>query len=66
LTRVRKRCTTDTEILAEEQPYLFPLVHDALPIIHAVSGAWRAPIGIGWNQIQWYVPKEEQKLVMTR
>jgi peptide/nickel transport system substrate-binding protein len=55
------------EILAEEQPYTFLYVPDALPIIHArVRGVEPAPLGIGYNFIKWYVPKEEQKLVMTR
>ena len=55
------------EILAEEQPYLFLYVPDALPIIHArFRGVEPAPLGIGHNFIKWYVPKEEQKLVMVR
>ena len=55
------------EILAEEQPYLFLYVPDALPIIHArIRGVETAPLGIGWNFIKWYIPREEQKLVMTR
>jgi len=65
---LRKRCYDRIqEILAEEQPYLFLYVPDALPIIHArIRGVETAPLGIGWNFIKWYVPKEEQKLVMTR
>ncbi len=55
------------EILAEDQPYTFLYVPDALPIIHArFHGIQPAPLGIGYNFIKWYVPKEEQKLVMTR
>ncbi len=55
------------EILAEEQPYLFLYVPDALPIIHArFRGIEPAPLGIGYNFIKWYVPKNEQKLVMER
>jgi peptide/nickel transport system substrate-binding protein len=55
------------EILAEEQPYLFLYVPDALPIIHSrFRGVEPAPLGIGHNFIKWYVPKEEQRLVMTR
>jgi peptide/nickel transport system substrate-binding protein len=55
------------EILAEEQPYTFLYVPDALPIIHArFRGVEPAPLGIGYNFIKWYVPKEEQKLMMTR
>jgi len=64
----RKRCYDRIqEILAEEQPYNFLFVPDALPIIHArFRGIEPAPIGIGYNFIKWYVPKEEQRLVMTR
>lgn len=62
----RKRCYDRIqEILAEEQPYLFLYVPDALPIIHArFRGVEVAPLGIGHNFIKWYVPKAEQKLVM--
>jgi len=64
----RKRCYDRIqEILAEEQPYNFLFVPDALPIIHArFRGIKPAPIGIGYNFIKWYVPKKEQRLVMTR
>lgn len=55
------------EILAEDQPYTFLYVPDALPIIHArFRGIKPAPLGIGYNFIKWYVPREEQRLVMTR
>ncbi len=62
----RKRCYDRIqEILAEEQPYLFLYVPDALPIIHArFRGVEVAPLGIGHNFIKWYVPKAEQKYVM--
>lgn len=64
----RKRCYDRIqEILAEEQPYNFLYVPDALPIIHArFRGIEPAPIGIGYNFIKWYVPQDEQRLVMTR
>lgn len=64
----RKKCYDRIqEILAEEQPYNFLFVPDALPIIHArFRGIEPAPIGIGYNFIKWYVPKGEQRLVMTR
>jgi peptide/nickel transport system substrate-binding protein len=55
------------EILAEEQPYLFLYVPDALPMIHArFRGITPAPQGISHNFIRWYVPREEQKFVMTK
>ncbi|MHB8909147.1 MAG: peptide-binding protein [Syntrophales bacterium] len=66
--KLRKQCYDRIqEILADEQPYLFLYVPDALPIIHArFRGVEVAPLGIAWNFIKWYVPKAEQKLVMTR
>ena len=55
------------EILAEEQPYTFLYVPDALPIVDGrIRGVEIAPLGIGYNFIKWYVPKGEQRLVMTR
>jgi len=55
------------EILAEDQPYTFLYVPEALVIIHKrFRGIQPAPIGLEHNFIKWYVPKEEQKLVMTR
>jgi peptide/nickel transport system substrate-binding protein len=49
------------EIMAEEQPYTFLYVPDALPTVSArIRGVEPAPIGIGYNQIKWFVPKNEQ------
>jgi len=64
----RKRCYDRIqEILAEEQPYLFLYVPDALPIVNArFRGVAVAPLGIGWNLIHWYVAPAEQKYVMRR
>ncbi len=66
--QVRKQCYDRIqEILAEDQPYSFLYVPDALPIIEArFRGVELAPLGIGHNFIKWYVPKAEQRLVMTR
>jgi peptide/nickel transport system substrate-binding protein len=66
--RERKRCYDRIqEILAEEQPYTFLYVPDALPMISSrFRGIEPAPLGISYNFIKWYVPKEEQRLVMTR
>lgn len=50
------------EILAEEQPYTFLYVPDALPAVSArMRGIEPAPAGIGHNLIKWYVPKQEQR-----
>ena len=49
------------EILADEQPYTFLYVPDALPVVSSrIRGIQPAPVGIGHNQIKWYVPKAEQ------
>jgi len=50
------------EILAEEQPYTFLYVPDALPVVAArIHGIEPAPAGISYNFIKWYVPASEQK-----
>ena len=49
------------DILAEEQPYTFLYVPDALPVVSSrIRGVEPAPAGIGHNQNKWYVPKNEQ------
>jgi peptide/nickel transport system substrate-binding protein len=49
------------EIIADEQPYTFLYVPDALPAVSArFRGIEPAPAGIGHNVIEWYVPKKEQ------
>jgi peptide/nickel transport system substrate-binding protein len=48
------------EILAEEQPYNFLYVAEALPAIHArFKTISPAPAGIRYNFIEWYVPENE-------
>ena len=55
------------EILAEDQPYTFLYVPEDLIIISSrFRGIEPAPIGLDYNFIKWYVPKSEQKFVMTR
>ncbi|MDK9718121.1 MAG: peptide-binding protein [Trichlorobacter sp.] len=50
------------DILAEEQPYTFLYVPDALPVVSSrIRGIEPAPAGIGHNLIKWYVPKQEQR-----
>ncbi len=49
-------------ILAEEQPYSFLYVPDALPIVHKrFKGIEVAPLGIMYNFIDWYVPKNRME-----
>jgi peptide/nickel transport system substrate-binding protein len=50
------------EILAEEVPYVFLYVPDALPIVHSrFKGIEPAPIGISYNIHEWYVPEMLQR-----
>lgn len=52
-------------LIADDQPYIFLYVPDALPVIHKrFRGVEPAPIGLGWNFIHWYAPKEEQKYLV--
>lgn len=64
----RKKCYDRfQEILTEDQPYTFLYVPEALVIINKrFRGVEPAPIGLEHNFIKWYVPKDEQKYVMTR
>jgi len=53
------------KILAEDQPYTFLYIADALPVIHKrFIGPEVAPLGIGWNFREWYVPREKQKYLV--
>lgn len=50
------------EILAEDAPYVFLYVPDALPIVHArFRGIKPSPIGITYNIHKWYVPEALQR-----
>jgi peptide/nickel transport system substrate-binding protein len=50
------------EVLAEEQPYTFLYVGEALPAVaKRFRGIEPAPAGISYNFIKWWVPKNEQK-----
>ncbi len=52
------------DILADEQPYTFLYVPDALPVVSSrIRGVEPAPAGIGHNQNRWFVPKNEQVYV---
>jgi peptide/nickel transport system substrate-binding protein len=55
------------EVLYEDQPYTFLYVPVATPILAArFRGIEEAPAGISWNFPFWYVPKGEQKYVITQ
>jgi len=50
------------EILAEEQPYVFLYVPEALPVVNnRFRGIVPAPAGITYNFIKWYVPAALRK-----
>jgi peptide/nickel transport system substrate-binding protein len=50
------------EVLAEEQPYVFLFVPEALPVVHnRIRGIVPAPAGITYNFIKWYVPAALRK-----
>ncbi|MGE5239755.1 MAG: peptide-binding protein [Chloroflexota bacterium] len=47
------------EILADDQPYAFLYVPDALPVLSKrFKGVKKAPIGIWYDFIHWHVPKD--------
>ena len=70
---IEARCTFDQgkrsayyqgiqEILYREQPYMFLYVPDGLSVLHnRFQGIKPAPIGIGYNFIDWWVPRSQQK-----
>ncbi len=50
------------EVLAEEQPYVFLFVPEALPVVNnRFRGIMTAPAGITYNFIKWYVPAALRK-----
>ncbi len=54
------------DIIAEDQPYTFLFVPEALPAISKrFRGIKPAAAGIDYNFREWYVPKGEQKYTMS-
>jgi peptide/nickel transport system substrate-binding protein len=50
------------KIIYDEQPYMFLYVPDSLLILHRRFRAVKpAPIGIGYNFIEWWVPRSQQR-----
>jgi len=46
-------------LLAEDQPYTFLFVPDSLSVLHKrFKGVEKAPLGIWYDFIHWYVPKD--------
>ena len=49
-------------LIYEDQPYTFLYVPDALPVVHSrVRHVEATPIGIGYNLIDWDVPRAQQR-----
>ncbi len=62
LEKRRKAYFRIQEILAEEQPYVFLFVPEALPVVHhRFRGIVPAAAGITYNFVKWYVPAALQK-----
>lgn len=59
----RKACYRQIhKIIYDDQPYMFLYVADSLSILHSrFQGIKPAPIGIGYNFIDWWAPKSEQR-----
>ncbi|MGQ9689613.1 MAG: peptide-binding protein [Desulfobaccales bacterium] len=54
------------EIIAQDQPYSFLFVPDALPAVHKrFRGIKPAAAGINYNFPKWYVPVSEQKYTLS-
>jgi peptide/nickel transport system substrate-binding protein len=52
-------------LIYEDRPYLFLYSAESLPIVHRrFRGVEVSAIGIGYNFIKWYVPKDEQRYKM--
>ena len=50
------------EILTDDQPYTFLYVPDSLPVLHKrFKGVEKAPLGILYDFIHWYVPKDKNE-----
>ena len=55
------------EILYDEQPYLFLYSPDGLSVLSSrFQGVVPAPIGIGYNFVDWWVPRAEQRYTRIR
>jgi peptide/nickel transport system substrate-binding protein len=50
------------EILADEQPYTFLFIPYSLVAVHKrIKGVEPAPAGIAYNNLEWYVPREQMR-----
>ncbi|MCS7151359.1 MAG: peptide-binding protein [Endomicrobia bacterium] len=50
------------KIIHRDIPYVFLYYPESMPVVHKrIKNVEVSKIGIGWNFIKWYIPKEEQK-----
>lgn len=50
------------QILYDDQPYMFLYIPDSLVAVHnRFQGIEPSPIGIGYNFIDWWVPRDKQR-----
>jgi peptide/nickel transport system substrate-binding protein len=55
------------ELIYDDQPYMFLFTSEGLSLLHnRFREVEPAPIGIGYNFIDWWVPKAEQKYRIAR
>lgn len=55
------------QIIHDDIPYIFLYYPESMPVVHKrIKNVEVSKIGIGWNFIKWYVPKEEQKYVIQK
>jgi peptide/nickel transport system substrate-binding protein len=48
-------------LIAEDVPYVFLVVPESLPVYHKkIVGVQQAPLGVGWNFEEWFIPKAWQ------
>ncbi|MFN3551085.1 MAG: peptide-binding protein, partial [Endomicrobiia bacterium] len=55
------------KIIHDDVPYIFLYYPESMPVVHKrFKNVELTKIGIGWNFIKWYVPKEQQKYLIQR
>lgn len=55
------------QVLYEDQPYMFLYVSNSLPILSSrFRGVSPAPLGIGYNLIDWWVSSKEQRYIRMK
>ncbi len=55
------------KIIHDDVPYIFLYYPESMPVVHKrFKNVELTKIGIGWNFIKWYVPKEKQRYLIQR